>query len=107
MSDLFLKSTPIWIQNTETVWLYKIVSGTLKETNRIITFVKRKLKFSSPNAFAEKKEIVDISYPGDIVGLHDTGNLKLRYVDRRGNHEFQRNSKFSPEHFDTSIMPIQ
>ena len=27
--------------------------------------------------FAEKKQIVDISYPGDIVGLHDTGILKL------------------------------
>ena len=24
-----------------------------------------------------KKEIVDISYPGDIVGLHDTGNFKI------------------------------
>jgi hypothetical protein len=37
-----LFSTPIWIQNTETVCLHKIVSGTLKETNRIITCVKRK-----------------------------------------------------------------
>jgi peptide chain release factor 3 len=27
--------------------------------------------------FAEKKENVDISYPGDIVGLHDTGNFKI------------------------------
>jgi peptide chain release factor 3 len=35
----------------------KIVSGTLKETNRIITFVKRKnLKFSSPNAFLLKRK---------------------------------------------------
>jgi peptide chain release factor 3 len=25
----------------------------------------------------KKKEMIDISYPGDIVGLHDTGNLKL------------------------------
>jgi peptide chain release factor 3 len=54
----------------------KIVSGTLKETNRIITCVKRKLKIFSPNAFL-LKEIVDISYPGDIVGLHDTGISKL------------------------------
>jgi peptide chain release factor 3 len=31
------------------------------------------MKFSSPNTFfAEKKQIIDISFPGDIVGLHDT-----------------------------------
>ena len=56
----------------------KIVSGTF-ERNKPYEHVrlKKSLKFSSPNAFfAEKKEIVDISYPGDIVGLHDTGNFK-------------------------------
>ena len=52
----------------------KIVSGTF-ERNKPYLHVRhgKNLKFSSPNAFfAEKKEIVDISYPGDIVGLHDT-----------------------------------
>src|SRR5690606_35956344 len=57
----------------------KIVSGTF-ERNKPYTHVRlgKNLKFSSPNAFfAEKKEIVDISYAGDIVGLHDTGNFKI------------------------------
>ena len=57
----------------------KIVSGTF-ERNKPYLHVRnnKKLKFSSPNAFfAEKKEIVDISFPGDIVGLHDTGNFKI------------------------------
>ena len=27
--------------------------------------------------FLQKKEIIDVSYPGDIVGLHDTGNFKI------------------------------
>jgi peptide chain release factor 3 len=56
---------------------YKIVSGTLKETNRITMFVKKKESkiFKSERLFAEKKEIVDISYPGDIK--HDTGNFKI------------------------------
>ena len=57
----------------------KIVSGTF-ERNTPYLHVRhdKKLKFSSPNAFfAEKKAIVDISYPGDIVGLHDTGNFKI------------------------------
>ena len=54
------------------------------------------LKFSSPNAFfAEKKEIVDISYPGDIVGLHDTGNFKIGDTLTEGeDDEFQGNSEF-------------
>ncbi|EDO25639.1 predicted protein, partial [Nematostella vectensis] len=57
----------------------KIVSGTF-EKNKPYLHVRqgKKVKFSSPNAFfAEKKEIVDISYAGDIVGLHDTGNFKI------------------------------
>lgn len=57
----------------------KIVSGTF-ERNKPYLHVRhnKNLKFSSPNAFfAEKKEIVDISYAGDIVGLHDTGNFKI------------------------------
>jgi peptide chain release factor 3 len=36
------------------------------------------MRFSSPTAFmAQKKEIVDEAYAGDIVGLPDNGNLKL------------------------------
>jgi peptide chain release factor 3 len=36
------------------------------------------MKFSSPNAFfADKKEVVDESFPGDIVGLHDTGSFRI------------------------------
>ena len=36
------------------------------------------IKFSTPTAFmAQEKEIVDAAYPGDIIGLHDTGNLKI------------------------------
>ena len=56
----------------------KIVSGTFKR-NAPYLHVRngKKVKFSSPNTFfAEKKEIVDESFPGDIVGLHDTGNFK-------------------------------
>jgi len=57
----------------------KIVSGVFKRnTNYLHVKLGKKMKFSSPNAFfAEKKEIVDESFPGDIVGLHDTGNFKL------------------------------
>lgn len=80
----------------------KIVSGTF-ERNKPYLHVRnnKKMKFSSPNAFfAEKKEIVDISYPGDIVGLHDTGNFKIGDTLTEGeNINYKGIPSFSPEHF--------
>jgi len=80
----------------------KIVSG-MFERNKPYLHVRqgKKLKFSSPNAFfAEKKEIVDVSYPGDIVGLHDTGNFKIGDTLTAGeNLHYTGIPSFSPEHF--------
>ena len=80
----------------------KIVSGVF-ERNKPYTHVRlgKNLKFSSPNAFfAEKKEIVDISYAGDIVGLHDTGNFKIGDTLTEGElMTFKGIPSFSPEHF--------
>ena len=80
----------------------KIVSGTFKR-NAPYLHVRngKKVKFSSPNAFfAEKKEIVEESYPGDIVGLHDTGNFKIGDTLTEGEKlNFKGIPSFSPEHF--------
>ncbi len=80
----------------------KVVSGIFKR-NKNYLHVKqnKKMKFSSPNAFfAEKKEIVDESFPGDIVGLHDTGNFKIGDTLTEGEKlEFKGIPSFSPEHF--------
>ncbi|NQX77433.1 peptide chain release factor 3 [Gilvibacter sp.] len=80
----------------------KIVSGTF-ERNKPYLHVRqgKKFKFSSPNAFfAEKKQIVDYSYPGDIVGLHDTGNFKIGDTLTEGeNMQYKGIPSFSPEHF--------
>jgi peptide chain release factor 3 len=80
----------------------KIVSGTFKRnTSYLHVRHGKNLKFSSPNAFfAEKKEIVDISYPGDIVGLHDTGNFKIGDTLTEGEVlNYRGIPSFSPEHF--------
>ena len=80
----------------------KIVSGVFKRnTNYLHVKLGKKLKFSSPNAFfAEKKEIVEESFPGDIVGLHDTGNFKIGDTLTEGEIlEFKGVPSFSPEHF--------
>lgn len=40
--------------------------------------LQKTLKFSNATAFmAQDKEIINEAYPGDIVGLYDTGNLKI------------------------------
>jgi len=80
----------------------KIVSGTFKRnTPYLHVRHNKKVKFSSPNAFfAEKKEIVDESFPGDIVGLHDTGNFKIGDTLTEGEVlNFKGIPSFSPEHF--------
>ncbi len=80
----------------------KIVSGTFKRnTPYLHVRHNKKLKFSSPNAFfAEKKAIVDTSYPGDIVGLHDTGNFKIGDTLTEGETlNYKGIPSFSPEHF--------
>ncbi|AZQ43663.1 peptide chain release factor 3 [Nonlabens ponticola] len=80
----------------------KVVSGTF-ERNTAYKHVRlnKNLKFSSPNAFfAEKKEIVDESFPGDIVGLHDTGNFKIGDTLTSGEElHYKGIPSFSPEHF--------
>ena len=61
----------------------------------------KKIRFSSPNSFfADKKEIIDISYPGDIIGVHDTGNFKIGDSFSEGEDlEFVGIPSFSPENF--------
>ena len=80
----------------------KIVSGTFnRNTPYLHVRNNKKMKFSSPNAFfAERKEIVDVSFPGDIVGLHDTGNFKIGDTLTQGEEmQYKGIPSFSPEHF--------
>ncbi len=80
----------------------KIVSGTFKRNaNYMHMRLGKKMKFSSPNTFfAEKKEIVEESFAGDIVGLHDTGNFKIGDTLTEGELlNFKGIPSFSPEHF--------
>lgn len=80
----------------------KICSGTF-ERNKPYLHVRssKNMKFASPNAFmAEKKSIVDFAYPGDIVGLHDTGNFKIGDTFTEGEQlKFTGIPSFSPELF--------
>ncbi len=59
------------------------------------------MRFSSPTAFmAQKKETVDEAFPGDIIGLPDTGNFKIGDTLTSGeNLHFKGIPSFSPEMF--------
>lgn len=80
----------------------KICSGVF-ERNKAYHHTRsgKNLKFSSPTAFmAEKKSVVDQAYPGDIVGLHDTGNFKIGDTLTEGEAlNFKGIPSFSPEFF--------
>ncbi len=80
----------------------KIVSGIFKRnTPYLHVRNNKKIKFSSPNTFfAEKKQIAEESFAGDIVGLHDTGNFKIGDTLTEGEKlNFKGIPSFSPEHF--------
>ena len=80
----------------------KICSG-IFERNRNYLHVRsgKQMKVSSPNAFmAETKSIVDFAYPGDIVGLHDTGTFKIGDTFTEGEKlKFTGIPSFAPELF--------
>lgn len=80
----------------------KVCSGKF-ERNKPYRHVRlgKDLKFSSPTAFmADKKNIIDEAYPGDIVGLPDTGNFKIGdSVSEGENIHFRGLPSFSPELF--------
>ncbi|MDE6802982.1 MAG: peptide chain release factor 3 [Muribaculaceae bacterium] len=59
------------------------------------------IRFAAPTAFmAQKKSIVDEAYPGDIVGIPDTGNFKIGDTLTEGEELHYRGlPSFSPEMF--------
>lgn len=59
------------------------------------------MRFSAPTAFmAQKKNVVDEAYAGDIIGLPDTGNFKIGDTLTSGETlNFKGLPSFSPEMF--------
>ncbi len=80
----------------------RITSGSF-ERNKPYKHIRlgKNLKFSSPTSFmAQKKEVIDEAFPGDIVGLHDPGNFKIGDALSEGEPlHFTGIPSFSPELF--------
>jgi peptide chain release factor 3 len=80
----------------------RIVSGKF-ERNKFYfhTRLEKKLRFSSPVGFmANEKSVVEDAYPGDVVGLYDTGSFKIGDTLSEGESLFFKGiPSFSPEIF--------
>lgn len=80
----------------------RICSGIFKRnTNYLHVRNAKQMRFSNPTSFmAEKKSIIDEAFPGDIVGIHDTGNFKIADTLTEGEKlNFTGIPSFAPELF--------
>jgi peptide chain release factor 3 len=84
----------------------RICSGTFKRN----TFyqhirLKKNVRFANPyNFMAQDKEVIEEGFPGDVVGLYDTGNFKIGDTLTEGEVlNYQGIPSFSPEIFKELI----
>ena len=80
----------------------RICSGRFqRNVNYLHVRQARQMKFSNPTSFmADKKTVVDEAYPGDVVGLYDSGNFKIGDTITEGESlHFKGIPSFSPEQF--------
>lgn len=80
----------------------KVCSGIFKRNISYLHVTSGKhFKFSNPTSFmAAKQSVIDEAYPGDIVGVHDTGNFKIGDTFTEGEIlHFTGIPSFSPELF--------
>lgn len=63
--------------------------------------IDKNLRFSAPVTFmGQNKDIIDEAYPGDVVGLYDTGNFKIGDTLTEGEKMYFKGiPRFSPEIF--------
>lgn len=80
----------------------RICSGKF-ERNKFFHHVRlgKDFKFRSPSSFlAQEKNLIEEAYPGDVIGLYDTGNFKIGDTLTEGEKiMFHGIPSFSPEVF--------
>jgi peptide chain release factor 3 len=84
----------------------RVCSGTFERNKFYLhTRIDKKMKFSNPyNFLAQSKEVIDSAYPGDVVGLYDTGNFKIGdTLSENEDFQYKGIPSFSPEIFKEVI----
>lgn len=80
----------------------RVCSGEFKRNTYFKhTRLEKNVRFSNPYTFlARDKDIIESAYPGDVVGLYDTGTFKIGDTLTEGeNLQFTGIPTFSPELF--------
>jgi peptide chain release factor 3 len=80
----------------------RICSGQFERQKKYFHVRSQKtIRSVNPTAFmAQSKSVIDVAFPGDIIGLHDTGNLKIGDTLTDGDtFHFLGIPSFSPEIF--------
>ncbi len=84
----------------------RVCSGRF-ERNKFYHHVRldKDLRFTNPATFmAQSKSVIDEAYPGDVIGLYDSGNFKIGDTLTEGEAlQFQGIPSFSPEIFKELI----
>jgi peptide chain release factor 3 len=89
-------------QHRDRVAFMRICSGKFERNMMVFhSRLKKQIKLSKPlNFFGQERVIVDMAWPGDIIGLLDTsGELRIGDTLSEKNITFQGVPSFSPEHF--------
>lgn len=93
-------------RHRDRVAFLRIVSGTFQRGKFYKhTRLNQDLRFSNPTSFlASDKQIIDEAYPGDVIGLYDSGNFKIGDTLTEGENMIYRGiPSFSPEIFKELI----
>jgi len=89
-------------RHRDRVAYFRICSGVF-ERNALYYHVGtgKSFRSSNPTAFmAQNREIIDMAYPGDIIGFHDTGTLKIGDTITEGSKiNFKGIPRFAPQIF--------
>ncbi len=89
-------------KHRDRIAFFKICSGVF-ERNKFYHHVRneKKVRFSNPTSFmAQDKSVIDQAFPGDVIGLYDTGSFKIGDTLTEGEDmTFKGIPSFSPEIF--------
>ncbi len=89
-------------RHRDRVAFLRVCSGTFQK-DKPFRHVRQKkdIRFSRPYSFmAERKNVIDQAYPGDVVGLYDRGDLKIGDTLTEGEEfTFRGIPSFAPEIF--------
>lgn len=85
----------------------RVCSGVFKRNTRIFHVrTEKEIKISNPQIFqAQDRELIEEAYPGDIIGIHDTGKLQIGDTFTEGEKiQYTGIPSFAPELFKKVVL---